>query len=93
MPLKDGVVTWLADKRVDLLETLQAHAEQEYEIMLGASKQVKCRLFARRATEAQVKRRHAQQDEYARKHGTTVTQHQRDWVRWSWSSAMFPHTC
>src|SRR5207302_213197 len=29
MPLKDGVVTWLAGKRVDILEVLQAHAEQE----------------------------------------------------------------
>jgi hypothetical protein len=86
MPLKDGVVTWLADKRVDLLETLQAHPEQdeqEYELLLGAGKQVPCRLFARRATEAQVQRRHAQQDEYARKHGTTVTQRQRDWARWT----------
>ena len=37
MPLKDGVVMWLADKRVDILEVLQAHAqqeEQEYEIVL-----------------------------------------------------------
>src|SRR5437764_6911164 len=37
MPLKDGVVTWLVGKRVDLLETLQAHAEQdeqEYEIIM-----------------------------------------------------------
>lgn len=86
MPLKDGVVTWLADKRVDLLETLQAHPEQdeqEYELLLGAGKQVPCRLFARRATEAQVKHRHAQQDEYARKHGTMVTQRQRDWARWT----------
>jgi len=82
MPLKDRVVTWLAGKRVDILATLQAHAaqdEQEYEIMLGMAKQVKCRLFARRATDEQVKRRHAKQDEYARKHGTTVTQRQRDW--------------
>ena len=86
MPLKDGVVTWLADKRVDVLEVLQAHAEQdeqEYEIVLGAAKQVKCRLFARRATDEQVKRRHSAQDEYAHKHGTTVTQHQRDWAQWT----------
>ena len=37
MPLKDGVVMWLADKRVDILEVLQAHAqqeEQEFEIVL-----------------------------------------------------------
>ncbi len=86
MPLKDGVVTWLADKRVDLLKTLQAHPEQdeqEYELLLGAGKQVPCRLFARRATDAQVQRRHAKQDEYARKHGTTITQRQRDWARWT----------
>jgi hypothetical protein len=86
MPLKDGVLTWLAGKRVDILEVLQAHAEQdeqEYEIVLGAGKQVKCRLFARRATDAQVKRRHGKQDEYARKHGTIVTQRQRDWATWT----------
>lgn len=86
MPLKDGVVTWLAGKRVDVLEVLQAHAEQdeqEYAILLGAAKQVKCRLFARRASDEQVKRRHAKQDEYAHKHGTTVTQHQRDWAQWT----------
>lgn len=86
MPLKDGVVTWLAGQRVDILEVLQAHAEQdeqEYEILLGAAKQVKCRLFARRATDEQVKRRHSNQDEYARKHGTTVSQRQRDWAKWT----------
>ena len=86
MPLKDGVVTWLAGKRVDILEVLQAHseqAEQEYTIILGASKQVPCRLFARRATEAQIKRRHEAQDEYARKHGTQVTQRQRHWAEWT----------
>jgi hypothetical protein len=86
MPLKDGVVTWLAGKRVDVLEVLQAHAaqdEQEYEIVLGAGKQVKCRLFARRASEEQVKRRHGKQDEYAHRHGTTVTQRQRDWAQWT----------
>jgi Transposase DDE domain len=86
MPLKDGVVTWLAGKRVDVLELLQAHAEQdeqEYEILLGAAKQGKCRLFARRATDEQVKRRHAKQDEYARKHATTITQRQRDWAEWT----------
>jgi Transposase DDE domain len=86
MPLKDGVVTWLAGKRVDLLSVLQARqqeGEQEYEIMLGAGKQVKCRLFVRAATQAQVKRRHAKQDEYARKHGTQVTQRQREWVKWT----------
>jgi Transposase DDE domain len=86
MPLKDGVVTWLAGKRVDILQVLQAHPEQdeqEYEIILGAGKQVTCRLFARRASDEQVKRRHAKQDEYAHKHGTTVTQRQRDWVQWT----------
>ncbi len=86
MPLKDGVLTWLAGKRVDILEVLQAHAEQEeqeYEIVLGAGKQVPCRLFARRVTAAQIKRRHEAQDEYARKHGTQVTQRQRDWAAWT----------
>ena len=86
MPLKDGVVTWLANKRVDVLAVLQAHAEeeeQEYEILLGANKQVKCRLFARHASKEQIKRRHDQQDEYARKHGTVVTQRQREWVEWT----------
>jgi len=86
MPLKDGVVTWLAGKPVDLLQTLQAHAEQdeqEYEIQLGTAKQVTCRLFARRESSEQVKRRHATQDEYAHRHGTTVTAHQRDWARWT----------
>jgi len=86
MPLKDGVVTWLAGKRVDILEVLQAHAqqeEQEYKIILGAAKQVPCRLFARRASAAQIKRRHEAQDEYARKHGSQVTQRQRDWAQWT----------
>jgi hypothetical protein len=86
MPLKDGVVTWLAGKRVDILEVLQAHAEQEeqeYEIILGAGKQVPCRLLARRATAVQIKRRHEAQEEYARKHGTQVTQRQRDWAEWT----------
>lgn len=85
MPLKDGVVIWLAGKRVDILQVLQAHAqqdEQEYAILLGAGKQVACRLFVRRASEEQVKRRHAKQDEYAHKHGTTVTERQRDWACW-----------
>src|SRR5712692_2489692 len=39
MPLKDGVVTWLAGKRVDVLELLSSHGpeeEQEYAIILGA---------------------------------------------------------
>ena len=86
MPLKDGVVTWLAGKRVDVLELLSSHGqeeEQEYEIILGAGKQVPCRLFARRATQVQIKRRHEAQDEYARKHGTQVTQRQRDWAQWT----------
>ncbi len=86
MPLKDGVVTWLAGKRVDILEVVQAHAEQEeqeYAIILGAGKQVPCRLLARRATPVQIKRRHEAQDEYARKHVTQVTQHQRDWAEWT----------
>ena len=85
MPLKDGVVTWVEGKRVDVLSVLQAQGQegdQEYELILGAGKQVPCRLFARRATEAQVKRRHAQQDEYAHKHGTQVTQRQREWACW-----------
>lgn len=80
------MVTWVQGKRVDLLSVLQAHAQeadQDYAIQLGAGKQITCRLFARRATEAQVKRRHAKQDEYARKHGTTVTQRQRDWAEWT----------
>src|SRR5438270_5903740 len=86
MPLKDGVVTWLAGQRVDVLKLLSSHGqeeEQEYAIILGASKQVPCRLFARRASEAQIKRRHAMQDEYARKHDTHVTQRQRDWATWT----------
>ena len=84
MPLKDGVVMWLEGKRADLLSVLQASGadEQEYEVYMGAAKQVKCRVVARRASEAQVKRRHQQQDEYARKHGTKVSQHQRDWAGW-----------
>jgi hypothetical protein len=84
--LKDGVVTWLAGKRVDVLELLSSHGpeeEQEYAIILGAGKQVPCRLFARRATPMQSKRRHEAQDEYARKHGTQVTQRQRDWAEWT----------
>ena len=44
---------------------------------------MKCRLFARRATDEQVKRRHDKQDEYARRHGTIVTQRQRDWATWT----------
>jgi len=85
MPLKDGVVTWVEGKRVDVLSVLQTQGQegdQEYELILGAGKQVPCRLLARRATEAQVKRRHAQQDEYAHKHGTQVTQRQREWAGW-----------
>ena len=75
---------WLEGKRADLLSVLQANGadEQEYEVYMGAAKQVKCRVVARRASEAQVKRRHQQQDEYARKHGTKVSQHQRNWARW-----------
>lgn len=85
MPLKDGVVTWVEGKRADVLSVLQARGadEQAYEVDLGAAKQVKCRVLARRASEEQVKRRHKKQDEYARKHGTTVTQRQRDWVCWT----------
>lgn len=86
MPLKDGVVTWRAGKRVDILELLSSQGpkeEQEYAIILGAGKQVPCRLFARPATATQIKRRHEAQDEYARKHGTQVTQRQRDWAEWT----------
>lgn len=84
MPLKDGVITWIAGQRQDLLRVLPASGkdEQEYEVSLGAAKQVKGRVLARRATAAQVQRRHQQQDEYARKHGTVVSQRQRDWARW-----------
>ena len=84
MPLKDGVVTWLEGQRADLLSVLQACGadEQEYAVDLGAAKQVHCRVLARRATEQQVKRRHQQQDEYARKHGTVVSPRQRDWACW-----------
>src|SRR5216684_4510965 len=82
MPLKDGVVMWLEGKRADVLSVLQAGGaeEQAYEMDLGAAKQVHCRVLARRASEQQVKRRHQQQDEYARKHGTVVSQRQRDWA-------------
>lgn len=85
MPLKDGVVTWLQGKRADVLSVLQAcgTAEQEYEVDLGAAKQVHCRVLARRASEQQITRRHKQQDEYARKHGTQVSQRQRDWACWT----------
>jgi Transposase DDE domain len=85
MPLKDGVVMWLEGKRADVLSLLQAGGadEQEYEVDLGAAKQVHCRVLARRASEQQVQRRHKQQDEYARKHGTIVSQRQRDWACWT----------
>ncbi len=85
MPLKDGVVMWLEGKRADVLNVLQARGadEQEYEVYLGAAKQVKCRVVARRASEEQVKRRHKKQDAYARKHGTQVSQRQRDWAGWT----------
>ncbi len=85
MPLKDGVVMWLEGKRADILSVLQARGadEQEYEVDLGAAKQVKCRVVARRASEEQVNRRHQKQDEYARKHGTEVSQRQRDWACWT----------
>ena len=85
MPLKDGVVMWLAGKRADVLSVLQACGadEQAYEVDLGAAKQVHGRVLARRASEQQVKRRHKQQDEYARKHGTQVSQRQRDWACWT----------
>jgi len=85
MPLKDGVVTWLEGKRADVLSVLQAGGveEQEYEVDLGAAKQVQCRVLARRASEQQITRRHKQQDEYARKHGTQVSQRQRDWACWT----------
>ena len=85
MPLKDGVVMWLEGKRADVLSVLQACGadEQAYEVDLGAAKQVQCRVLARRASEQQVKRRHKQQDEYARKHGTQVSQRQRDWACWT----------
>lgn len=85
MPLKDGVVTWLEGKRADVLDVLQACGsdEQEYKVDLGAAKQVQCRVLVRRASEQQVKRRHKQQDEYARKHGTQVSQRQRDWACWT----------
>jgi hypothetical protein len=84
MPLKDGVVMWLEGVRADILSVLQAGGveEQAYEVSLGAAKQVKCRVVARRASEAQINRRHKKQDEYARKHGTTVSQRQRDWACW-----------
>src|SRR5947209_12087192 len=63
MPLKDGVITWLDGKRVDLLEVLRTQQadEQDYEIALGASKQVHCRVLARRASEEQVQRRPQQE--------------------------------
>jgi Transposase DDE domain len=85
MPLKDGVVMWLEGKRADVLSVLQACGadEQAYEVDLGAAKQVHGRVLARRASEQQVKRRHKQQDEYARKHGTQVSQRQRDWACWT----------
>jgi len=51
-------------------------------VHLGAAKQVNCRVVARPG-EAQIKRRHTKQDEYARKHGTTVSQRQRDWACWT----------
>jgi Transposase DDE domain len=84
MPLKDGVVMWLEGKRADILSILQASGaeEQAYEVCLGASKQVSCRVLARRASETQIKRRHKKQEEYAHKHGTTVSQRQRDWACW-----------
>ncbi len=85
MPLKDGVVMWVEGKRADVLSILQAEGadEQAYEVDLGAAKQVQCRVLARRASEQQVKRRHKQQDAYARKHGTQVSQRQRDWACWT----------
>ena len=84
MPLKDGVVLWLEGKRGDILSILQVSGAQEqaYEVCLGASKQVSCRVLARRASETQIKGRHKKQDEYAHKHGTTVSQRQRDWACW-----------
>jgi hypothetical protein len=85
MPLKDGVTIWLAGRRTDVLARLAEGGadEQEYQIELGASKQVACRLLARHASAAQIQRRHQQQDEYARKHGTQVSQRQREWASWN----------
>jgi hypothetical protein len=85
MPLKDGVTIWLAGRRTDMLARLAEGGadEQEYQIELGASKQVACRLLARRASPAQIQRRHQQQDEYARKHGTQVSQRHREWASWN----------
>lgn len=85
MPLKDGVITWLDGRREDVLALLRRGGTeaQEYQIELGASKQVRCRLLARPASPAQIQRRHRQQDEYARKHGTQVSARQREWACWN----------
>ncbi len=80
MPYKDSVVLWYQGQRTDILSLLTPHSqeqEMEFAVTLGATKQVPCRLLARRLSEAEVSKRHEQQDEYARKHGTQVTQRQR----------------
>ena len=87
MPYKDSVVLWFQGQRLDILSLLSqlpaAAADGEFAVILGAAKQVTCRLLARRLSDGEVAKRHAQQDEYARKHGTVVTQRQRDLAHWS----------
>lgn len=86
MPYKDSVVLWFEGQRSDILHLLRQAgpaSEVEFDVILGAAKQVKCRLLARRLSEAEVATRHQQQDESARKHGKVVTQRQRDLAHWS----------
>lgn len=86
MPYKDSVVLWFQGQRSDILSLLEQHQQEEQvelAVTLGAAKQVPCRLLARRLSEAEVAKRHEQQDEAARKHGTVVTQRQRDLAHWS----------
>ena len=94
MPYKDSVVLWCQGQRIDILTLLSQHPEAEMEcaVILGAAKQVPCRLLARRLSEAEVTKRHQQQDEYARKHGKVVTQRQRDLAQWSLLISNVPTT-
>ena len=95
MPYKDSVVLWFGGQRTDVLTLLEQQgpaSEGALDVILGASKQVPCRLLARRLSEAEVAKRHQQQDEYARKHGKVVTQRQRDLAHWSLLISNVPTT-
>lgn len=82
---KDGVTVWNGvGQRVEVLDLLPKVEQETVDlpVLLGASKQVKVRLIARKMPEGVVKRRREHLKEYAHKQNKPINERQWELLQW-----------